>query len=79
MGKTLAASPVNIPIRINSDDRFCISVTEEINKGHSTKSRLSDKKAVTVGKYPIIYTKDFEIITLLRKDTFFPLPLPPSF
>ena len=51
MGKILAASPVNIPTRLNIDDHYhnYIGVTEEINKAIKatartiTKSSLSDK------------------------------------
>jgi hypothetical protein len=49
MGKILAACSLTIPIRLNSDDRSCIGVTEEINKAIKatariiTKTKLSDK------------------------------------
>ena len=49
MGKILASCPATIPIRINIDDRYCIGVTEEINKAIKaaartiTKTKLSDK------------------------------------
>jgi hypothetical protein len=49
MGKILAACPVTIPIRLNSDDRSCIGLTEDINKAIKatartiTKTKLSDK------------------------------------
>ena len=49
MGKILASCPVTIPLRINSDDRFSIGVTEDINKAIKssartiTKTKLSDK------------------------------------
>ena len=49
MGKILAACPVTIPIRLNSDDKFCSGVTEEINKAIKatartiTRTKLSDK------------------------------------
>ena len=49
MGKILSASPVTIPVRLNSDDRSCIVVTEEINRSIKstartiTRTKLSDK------------------------------------
>lgn len=49
MGKILSACPVTIPIRINSDDKSCVGVSEEINKAIKatactiTKTKLSDK------------------------------------
>ena len=49
MGKILAACPVTIPIRLNSDDKFCLTVIEEINKAIKatartiTKTKLSDR------------------------------------
>ena len=49
MGKILAACPITIPIRLNSDDKSCIGVTEDINKSIKaaartiTKTKLSDK------------------------------------
>ena len=51
MGKVLAASPINIPTRLHSDDHYHndIGVTKDINKAIKatartiTKSRLSDK------------------------------------
>ena len=51
MGKVLAAAPINIPTRLNSDDYYhgYVGVTEDINKAIKatartiTKSKLSDK------------------------------------
>ena len=49
MGKTLAACPVTIPIRLTDEDRSCIGVTDEINKAIKAtvlsinKTKLSDK------------------------------------
>ena len=49
MGKILAACPFTIPVRLTNEDRFFISVTEEINKAIKsaarciTKTKLSDK------------------------------------
>ena len=49
MGKILAACPVTIPIRLNSDDKSNLVVTEEINKAIKatartiTKTKLSDR------------------------------------
>ena len=49
MGKILAACPVTIPVRLNSDDKCSAGVTEEINKAIKatartiTKTKLSDK------------------------------------
>jgi hypothetical protein len=49
MGKILAACPVTIPIRLNSDDKSCLVVTEEINKAIKvtaptiTKTKLLDR------------------------------------
>ena len=49
MGKVLSACPVTIPLRLNCDDRSCISATEEINKAIKasartiTKTKISDK------------------------------------
>ena len=49
MGKILAAAPATIPIRIDPEDRFSITITEEINKSIKsaarciTRTKLSDK------------------------------------
>ena len=49
MGKILSACPVTIPVRLHSDDKSFISVTEDINKAIKatartiTKTKLSDK------------------------------------
>ena len=49
MGKILAACPVTIPVRLDKDDKYSITVTEEINKAIKatarsiTKTKLSDK------------------------------------
>ena len=49
MGKILASCQATIPFRLNSDDRTCISFTEDINKAIKAtartiaKSKLSDK------------------------------------
>ena len=49
MGKILAAAPATIPIRIDSEDKNSITVTEEINKSIKsvarsiTRTKLSDK------------------------------------
>ena len=32
MGKTLAAAPATVPIRIDSEDKGSITLTEDINK-----------------------------------------------
>ena len=49
MGKILAACPVTVPIRLNSDEKSCNLLTEEINKAIKatartvTKTKLSDR------------------------------------
>ena len=49
MGKILSACPVTIPVRLKTDERSLISVTEEINKAIKstartiTKTKLSEK------------------------------------
>ena len=49
MGKILAACPVTVPIRLTSEDKSSVVVTEEINKTIKatarviTKTRLSDR------------------------------------
>ena len=49
IGKILAACPLTIPVRLNINDRYGITVTEEINKAIKaaartiTKTKISDK------------------------------------
>ena len=40
MGKIFTACPVTIPVRLNCDDKFCVGLTEEINKSIKSTARI---------------------------------------